>query len=809
MAVFFVGAIAVHQYVLITPVWSILIAAILLVVSIGVRGRARVASSLMLASITFVGLASAHLAHFQFERNDIANFVGESSTLIQTRLELVDQPRLRQATFGLRSASPPRLSTLARVREVLTHDGWKPASGNVLVQVGNYDPRLHAGQVVQVVGTFERPAPATNPGQFDWSNYYRQQRVMVAIQVRKPAAIQIIEDRPPPMLSYLREQSRAMLAAGFDADDSLDHALVRALVLGDYDPELRDVRELFRSTGTSHHLAISGMHVAVVGGSVFLVLRIFGANPRVCWLAATAVVLLYGIIATPSPPVWRSVLLFSSAAGSFLMRRHAPAIQLLAFSVLAMLLAYPLDLFNPGFQLSFGTVLGLMLLSERMLVKLGDKLSSERREDLELQPIQVRIARYLDRLTLRIVAAGLVAWIVSMPLVAIHFDRLNPWQVFASILLAPIVTLTLLAGVLKIALTVVFPAFDFVLADATAYCSSLMRGAVELLARLPRSDIPLPAPSIWLAVACWVSFVIALMPWKRPGARFISFSAFAFAFGAMLMGPYLGDRAFVSSGSLRVTLLSVGAGQCSVVEPPGGRVTMFDCGSNTMTDLISNVVSPFLRARSITQVDTVFISHADTDHFSGAADIADAYDAREVLVSHQFESFAKQSDQGEQLLKLLSAINRPPRAVNVGDSIPLGSSTRVDVLWPRAGAEIKNSNDASSVVRLTHAGKSILFTGDIQDEAMRALLESGMDLQADILIAPHHGSSETTTQRFVSAVNPDIIFSSNDRGLSGKQRTFETVIGDRKLYRTNTSGAITVTIDRDGNIVVDPHVDRE
>lgn len=800
----FVIAIALHRHLPVSPFILALVAFALLIASVVIWRRGFASSILTLSSIFLIGLALAHLAHYRFRDDDIANFIPQDSSLIQARIQIDDEPRLRHATFGLRSASPPRLSTLATTRELLTHDGWKPVTGRVLLQVNQYDPRLRAGQVVQVVGTFERPSQAANPGQFDWSEYYRQQRVLVSIQVRKSAAIQIIQDNPPSMLSFVREQSRALLASGFDPEDSLDHALVRALVLGDYDPELRDVRELFRATGTSHHLAISGMHVAIVGGTVFLVFRLFSASVRQCWIAATLTVILYGIVATPSPPVWRSVLLFVSAAGSYLMRRHTPALQLLALSVLLMLMLYPLDLFNAGFQLSFVTVLGLMVLSNGMLVKLGEAREPERREEAELLPMSERIARHIDRGFLRILAAGLVAWLVSMPLITLHFDRLNPWQVVASILLAPVVTLTLIAGVVKIPLTFLMPSLDFVFADITAWCSSLMRGGVGLLARLPASDIPLPAPPLWLAGACWVTLILALLPWKRASARLVSMGLMALTFGAMILAPYLGDRAYVSSGSLRVTLLSVGAGQCSVIEPPGGRVTMFDCGSNTMSDLISSVVSPFLRAQSITQIDTVFISHADTDHFSGAADVTQAYDVREVLIAPQFERFAIQTDQGEQLMELLAEMNRPPRVIDAGDSIPLGAKTRVEVLWPHAELKIDQSNDASSVLRLTHADKSILFTGDIQDDAMRALLESNIDLRSDVLIAPHHGSSETLTQKFINAVNPRFILSSNDRGLSGKQQRLETLVDGRQLLRTNQYGAITIVIDESGMLSVEP-----
>jgi competence protein ComEC len=115
------------------------------------------------------------------------------------------------------------------------------------------------------------------------------------------------------------------------------------------------------------------------------------------------------------------------------------------------------------------------------------------------------------------------------------------------------------------------------------------------------------------------------------------------------------------------------------------------------------------------------------------------------------------------------------------------------------------SNDVSLVVRLTHAGKSVLFAGDIENAAMRDLMASQPDkLKSDVLVAPHHGSSESLTDEFVAAVNPAVIVSSNDRTLSRKQVDFESLIGRRRLLRTHTSGAITIEVDAAGALSVTP-----
>src|SRR5262249_28259353 len=152
-------------------------------------------------------------------------------------------------------------------------------------------------------------------------------------------------------LDWLRARSRELLAEGFSAERSLDHALLRALLLGDNDPELRDIQEQFRKTGTSHHLSISGMHIAVLGACIYWICRLLRVRPRASVWIAMIFVVIYGVAALPSPPVVRSVLLCLFFGSGVLLRRARDPVQLLALSVFAMLIYHPLDLYNAGFQL--------------------------------------------------------------------------------------------------------------------------------------------------------------------------------------------------------------------------------------------------------------------------------------------------------------------------------------------------------------------------------------------------------------------------------------------------------------------------
>ena len=370
----FIGGILFHPLLPHLPRMWIAVA-LVTAISAVIGFRRELYSSVTIAVALFLAaVGAAHIEGYCFREDDLAAYASDEPRLAKVELEIVQPLRIIGTHFQTARPMPPKQVTTARAVRVLTRAGWRPASGEVLCQIDPPREDLAMGQRIRVTGMLQRPGVAMNPGQFDWAQYYREQRILASLQIPQSEGIEIVAAHPPSMLARAREWVRRVLARGFSSEQSLDHALLRALVLGDNDPELRDVQERFRRTGTSHHLAISGMHVAILGWVVYGVCHLLMLRPRrIAWAAMVAVI-IYGCLALPSPPVWRSVILCASFALGMIAGRATDAIQLLAVSVIAMLVYQPLDLYNAGFQLSFGTVLGLMVLTARVAPLLRDRM---------------------------------------------------------------------------------------------------------------------------------------------------------------------------------------------------------------------------------------------------------------------------------------------------------------------------------------------------------------------------------------------------------------------------------------------------
>lgn len=829
------------------PVYLSILAGCCCVAAAGFR-LSRLCTAALVAGLFFAALSAAQLESYYFPADHIACYASPTSRFARLEAEVLEPPRVLSDRLGQGRAArlPPRQIAMARVRRVQLRDGrWTPSQGDVLLELAEPHPRLAEGQTVRALGLIQCPGEPMNPGEFDWADHYRQQRIAASVQVPQADNLEIVAQRaasqasmmswasPPSLVLEARSYVRRILALGFTAGQSLDHALLRALLLGDRDAQLHDVKESFRQSGTGHHLAISGMHVAILGGLVALLCRLLCLSPRSSLAIAMGFIVVYGMIALPSPPVVRSVLLCGAYAFGRTHRRSTDALQLLAVCALAMLVIAPLDVYSAGFQLSYFTVAGLALFTASVKRRIEGLRSQDDRVLETMVPASgaQRLRRFAWRHGSEILAAGAVAWLVSAPLIAFHFQQVNPWAMPGSILLAPIVLIALVGGMLKVLLTLLWPSAAGIWAEAATWPMIAMRHSVDGLAALPGADVPLAAH--WKWVFLFAPYALLLLARLAPGAMASAARGRWLrqlpAIATCCMIPLLPILLGVSSPnrakrppSLRITALAVGAGSCNVVEMPDGSVALVDCGSNSLSDLTRSCLAPFLRYFGHAHVDRVFLSHANYDHFSAAEDIVDAFDVGEIFVSPAFVEDARDNPSAAHMLRSIRNFGCRQTLLNDGMNVELpggasgesgggaGGGARVQVLWPPADRVTLSANDSSMVVRLTYGGRSVLFTGDIESAAERELLKNPSRLKSDILIAPHHGSLEPTTLAFVRAVSPRCIVSSNDRTLSMKQKQFDEVIRAERIphYRTHASGAVTIELSRDGEVEILPYVQK-
>lgn len=720
--------------------------------------------ALLLGATVCLGIALGQFHRYHFDELSVRHLLPGEESLVRARLEVIQPPGVRGV--GTRHLSQQFIGRLLALQRV---DGWHAANDTLLVSIAGHLPELRPGILLEAHGEASFIDPPSNPGEYDWREHFARKSIHARLRITNLQQVQITGDRGEGLLWAARRHVREALGTGFEP--SSDHlVLLRALLFGDGSESLDELWADFRASGTAHHLSISGTHIAILATLLMLAGRCLILHPRTLLIFVIVFAMLYAAMTQLSPPVVRSVLLCAVIGFSILLGRNVDPVQCLALAAIGMIIYAPLDLLTPGFQLSFGTVAALMIWTKRVVNWIWSFEHEHDRMARLIQPPRGWAAarHYLLLRGSQVFAAALVASWVSMPLVAIHFQQINPWAIPGSILLAAFVTLALAAGLLKVVISLLLPAAGDLLAGPAGLAAAWMRNTVGWLADLPGAELSLARTPAWAILFYIALFSTLLLParWSRwrasgPAAALLMLMTLPIWLG------WLPDR----REHLTVTLLSVGNGACTLIQCPSGQNLMVDCGAMDRPELFERTIRPAMRHLNVQHLDAVLITHADRDHVSALPEIETAF----TPVVY--------------------------RRLRREDQLSFGELT-IDVLMPPSNTSLRG-NDASAVFQLRWAGRSILFTGDIEQKAISAIGTLGDDLRADILIAPHHGAAEKNTATLLSAISPEVIVCSSGRRLSRPQSMFDQIAAPRPVVRTGRGGAITIQISPDGRYTVD------
>ena len=761
----------------------------------------------LLATIVCLSACYLHLRYFSAADDHIVRRTATYRTLATLRGRIVTAPALwkdEQAPL-LGRPRPPRTVFVLAAGAIRTGDGWSDTSGLVRVTVDEGDERLAAGQQVELVGRIGRFYSPTNPGQFDYAQAARDDGVHVQMSVPAPSGVTIHSGAEAGWarraMWHVRAAARQHVLAGGQDEDKL----VNALVLGERDPALRQLNDMMVRTGLAHFLSISGLHLGVFLGFVFLICRLAQRTPRQSAVIVLGVLAAYLLLAEPRPPLLRSAVMATALCAATIVRRRPSRLNALAVAAVVLLLWDPMQLFNAGFQLSFTIVVALLILYgpvKRLLFGRWLRLRG-----LIVFRQEHRVRRWLwftvsDRL-MAAVAISLTAYLAAAPLVAHHFGLLTPWAPLLSVLLLPLVAVVLVFGYISIMLAWPLPNLSRVIGQASSAAAGWLTGVVDWLGRLPGMGFELRPVGWWWVLACYavMAMVVLRRRWRfgRAGA----------IVGIVLLAGATAwtQRPAPAPPTAQLHLLSVGAGQCAVLRTPSGQTFLFDAGSQTRLDVADRTVRPFLRHLRMPNPTAAFISHANTDHFNALPDLLATGSLQRVYVSDYFGSDPPGLEEQpvDVVMRLLRDAGVEIVRLRMGSTVQLDDRTAVEVLWPPEGlADDVQPNDRSLVLRIICDGRSVIVPGDAQELAQRELMARADDadaLRADAMILPHHGSWQDTLPTFVARVSPEVILISSSQLVADRQSDADRLVfysGLQHVFCTRDDGWIRLSFGDDG-----------
>jgi len=603
------------------------------------------------------------------------------------------------------------------VIRIIKPDSGLPVPPRIRLSWYHTETRPAPGETWQLMVKLKQPHGFMNPGSFDYEGWLYRNGIAATGYVRAADFNQRIAE---PTMGYALQRLRLRLRETIDQQvDSVRTAgLLRALVIGDRSGLGAADRQLFRDTGSSHLVAISGLHIGIVAGLAFVVGRFLWsrsswllgllAAQRAAALLALMAAALYAGLAGFSIPTQRALVMLLLMLGGVILNRLIRPERTLALVLLAVLLWDTTAVLSPGFWLSFAAVTVIMLSVSSRIQGLGAVRS--------WAGIQAVISLGLMPV--------LLFWQMDVPLLA----------PLINLLLVPLFSLLLIPLALTAAVvSLLWTTLSEVLFQATGFLIEPLWQGLALAARWSEpmqlgagADQPL-----WLGAATLSGALLLLLPAGVPG-RWLGL-LLLIPLGLPQPPPRPGDGAFWFD------LLDVGQGLSAVIQTRR-HTLVYDVGPRFSDRFNAGeaVLVPFLSRRGVTGIDRLILSNGDEDHRGGLAGLQ-----RHLPVAR--------IDSGEPGRIPGTA---PVTGCRAGDNWNWdGVSFRI--LHPD-GLDKWTGNNASCVLRVGNGAVSLLLPGDIEQTAEMALLaREGARLDVDLMVLPHHGSRTSSTPGLVQASSPE------------------------------------------------------
>ena len=600
------------------------------------------------------------------------------------------------------------------------------------------------------------PSGSSNPGTFDYERWLLEQGIGATGYVRRsPENVRIGGPKElAGQILRLRESGARRLREA--VDDPRAAAIVQALTLGVKNDLGDATRAVLRMTGTSHLLAISGLHVGIVGGlgalfgrllwtTLWRVLPLAPGGPGRRAFAALfcgLFALVYTVLAGAGIPSRRALIMLVVVSLVLLARRRRGPWVPIASAVLVLLLWNPLSVLSPGFWLSVTAVAGLTAGAAGFVSRRG-------------------VIRGL-------LHAQLAVWLALFVPGLLIFGGLPVFGPAVNLLAVPVFSLAVVpASLIGIAALAISQSVAEVVYVPVAWVLDAFLWTMEAVAAVPGAWLTAarPPPMAWLPAVPGLALLFAPVG--------LSMRLMA----VLLLAPVaLWQPAAPPVGAFRLTVLDVGQGLAAVVQTHS-HALLFDAGPAWRggKDAGEAIVSPFLTSTGLMSIDALVVSHGDIDHRGGVGSVRDRHRIRRTWA-------------GPDALEHVAGA----RACAAGER------------WRWDGVEFRflhpgrddgaRGNNSSCVLTVRARTGGVLLTGDIEGRAERALIARHAELGADLIVAPHHGSRTSSTAGFAAAVDPEwVVFAAGYRnrwGFPAAEVLTRWSDAGALSYSTGESGAV-------------------
>lgn len=634
--------------------------------------------------------------------------------------------------------------------------------------------RTYIGSKIAVKGDFSSFKGAENPGSFDGQLYYHILGMGGSLR-----NTQLIST--DGSVSYLKQ---ALLQIRFFFLQKINqlfeepyNGIIQAVLLGYKENLDKEVKELYKEGGMLHIMTISGMHISMLGMGCYNLFRKVKVPTKLSAALGSVIVVMYGLMIGMQVATFRAVFMFAMRMLAIIRGRTYDAKTALGLSAAVLLLKQPMYLFSSGFLLSYGSVFGVVMVAPILAKLLKCK-----------QPFVGKIAGKL--------IASLGILLATLPIQLYFFYEYSLYSIWINFLVLPLFPYVVGIAVVVLVCPLSLRHVILVLTFMDEKILQFYEGVCRFFEKMPYHQIVAGAPKPWQILVYYLVLVLCLyfldVSFRKHAAKrrrvLLLLPILASVIAILFWRPLKGFRCH---------FLSVGQGDCAIFFE-GNSAYLVDCGSSSKRNVAEDVLLPFLKYYGVSEVDGVFLSHADEDHINGVVQWLENYEHSHVemgsVILPALDAEVLQAEFGKVLV-LCDLWGIPVFTLKAGDKLSVGE-LQLEVLNPNESIAGSNSNDMSQVLLWQYKEHSILMTGDVSTKIEELFLSKLPERGISVLKVAHHGSKYSSSSKFLETTSPQIaiISAGKDNRYGHPHKEVLERLNEQKtlVMETAKSGAVKI-----------------
>lgn len=650
------------------------------------------------------------------------------------------------------------------------------------------------GSLVLVEGKFRPFAHARNPGEFDAADYYRvagqQGRLMRAACLAEGEDCSAFRET----LYRCKEYLSLLIDACYPEKEA---SVMGAMLLGEKAMLDEEIKSLYQRNGIIHILAISGLHLSILGMGFHKILHRMHVPKLVNIILSVALMYCYGIMTGMGISIVRAFVMFGLKLCADLCGRTYDLLTAMTTAALLILVEQPLYLTQSGFLFSFGAVCGIGFLP---------RVSAQ-------FPTLSGGFPLADRFLKAVFTGGWISF-STLPVYLCFYYEFPPYSVLLNLIVIPCMGALFLSGIVVMGAAACLLPLGRLAAVPGVWILTFYEKCATFVLRLPGQRWVTGRPENWQTAAylALLAAAVFLAGKTEKGKKGPFWCA---VFGAVfLLGFQMPQR-------FEITMMDIGQGDCFYLADGQGGHYLIDGGSSDQKEVETYQIAPFLKYRGVSRLNAVFVTHSDADHISGIKGLMEDYGETGIEIGCLYLPDLAEMSRDESYLELAALARSrdiPVGLLHEGDRLANGK-LMLTCLHPTKSYVNLDANAGSTVLYLTYENFSALFTGDLEGEGERFVTErlarmrdaygAEFPRQVTLLKTAHHGSKNSTGEAFLDLVNPQIALISAGRDNSyghPHQETLKRLASQGcRVYQTPESGAVTVRV-KGGSVRVEEYL---